>query len=72
MYVIIQAYVTTIAATAMTTNSSVASIGDMALLDFSVFFVKRFTLALSEKSFIFLFNMCELEINILSKHEGPP
>jgi len=39
MYVIIQAYVTTMAATAITINNSVASIGDMALFDLNMFFV---------------------------------
>jgi ligand-binding SRPBCC domain-containing protein len=39
MYVITQAYVTTMAATAITINSNVASIGDMAFLDFNVFLV---------------------------------
>jgi len=41
MYVITQAYVTTIAATAMTINSNVASIGDMAFLDFNMFLAKQ-------------------------------
>jgi hypothetical protein len=39
MYVITQAYVTTIAATAITINSSVASIGDMAFFDFDIFLI---------------------------------
>jgi hypothetical protein len=39
MYVITQAYVTTMAATAITINSNVASIGDMAFLDFNMFLV---------------------------------
>ena len=34
MYVVIHAYVTTMAATAMTMRSSVASIGEMAFLEF--------------------------------------
>jgi hypothetical protein len=46
MYVIIQAYVTTMAATAITISSSVASIGDMAFLDFNMFFVNTFHLLL--------------------------
>jgi hypothetical protein len=36
------------AATAMTTNSSVASIGDIAFLALEVFSVKRFTFVLSK------------------------
>jgi hypothetical protein len=39
MYVITQAYVTTIAATAITINSNVASIGDMAFLVFNIFLI---------------------------------
>ena len=42
MYVITHAYVTTMAATAMTINSNVASIGDMAFLDLNMFFVNMF------------------------------
>jgi predicted Kef-type K+ transport protein len=43
MYVIIHAYVTTMAATAMTISKSVASIGDIAFLVLNSFIVKRFT-----------------------------
>jgi len=42
IYVIIHAYVTTIAATAITINSSVASIGDIAFLVFNMFFCAMF------------------------------
>jgi hypothetical protein len=48
------------AATAMTTSNSVASIGDMALLDFSILRTKLFTFLLSGNVLGRLFNLYEL------------
>jgi len=65
MYVIIQAYVTTMAATAITMSRSVASMGDIAFLDFNIFcFGIVFHPLLFRKSNDYLFNLYELEINI--------
>jgi hypothetical protein len=48
------------AATAMTTNSNVASIGEMAFLDLNELYAKFFTFLLFNDVPIFLFNLYEL------------
>jgi hypothetical protein len=60
----IHAYVTTIAATAMTINSSVASIGEIPFFDARVLFVKLISPVVISRFRDFLFNLYESEIHI--------
>src|SRR4030067_3120215 len=65
MYVVIQAYVTTMAATAMTMRSNVARIGEMAFLEFNILFIDICLIPFMwiEKMY-FVFNLYETGICI--------
>jgi hypothetical protein len=62
MYVVIHAYVMTMAATAMTMRSNVAKIGDMAFFDFNMYLIDIFH---SCPNFLFL----TLEVLLFNSYE---